>query len=64
MNTVCLVGRLTADPELKRTQNGLAFTKGSTARAKNRLPILSTCRHGEEQRNLSASTSSKDSVSA
>lgn len=31
MNTVCLVGRLTADPELKRTQNGLAFTKFTVA---------------------------------
>ena len=31
MNTVCLVGRLTADPELKRTQNGLAFTKFTLA---------------------------------
>ena len=31
MNTVCLVDRLTADPELKRTQNGLAFTKFTMA---------------------------------
>lgn len=31
MNTVCLVGRLTADPELKRTQSGLAFTKFTVA---------------------------------
>lgn len=31
MNSVCLVGRLCADPELKETQNGLAVTSVSVA---------------------------------
>ena len=31
MNTVCLVGRLTSDPELKYTQNGKAVAKFTIA---------------------------------
>ncbi|MBQ1517635.1 MAG: single-stranded DNA-binding protein [Clostridia bacterium] len=31
MNNVSLIGRLTADPELKRTQSGLAMTRFSVA---------------------------------
>lgn len=35
MNNVILAGRLTADPELKTTQNGIEFTKFSIAVKRN-----------------------------
>lgn len=31
MNAVCLLGRMTADPELRQTQNGVAVTSFSVA---------------------------------
>ena len=31
MNTICLMGRLTADPELRSTQNGVAVTSFTLA---------------------------------
>ena len=31
MNTICLMGRLTGDPELKTTQNGISVTSFSVA---------------------------------
>ena len=31
MNSICLMGRLTADPELKTTQSGISVTSFSVA---------------------------------
>ena len=53
MNTVVLIGRLTADPELKHTQNGNAVTGFSIAVDR---PYQKA---GEVQQSLSVSTSKR-----
>ena len=35
MNNVSLIGRLTADPELKHTQSGMAMTRFTVAVGRN-----------------------------
>ena len=35
MNSICLIGRLTADPELKTTQSGISVTSFSVAVDRN-----------------------------
>lgn len=59
LNRVTLQGRLTADPELRRTQSGTAVTSFSLAVEKDfkdkdsgqRGVILSTVSHGSKRQN-------------
>lgn len=60
LNRVILMGRLTADPELKKTNSDLSVTSFSlavdriTARARTVRQTSSTVLHGVRLRNLSA----------
>ena len=64
LNKIIIMGRLTRDPELRRTGSGTAVTSFSLAvdrdlspRAAKRRPILSTWWLGAAPRSLSANTS-------
>lgn len=56
MNIVCLVGRLTADPELRKTASGDSFTAFSIAvnRDKNKADFINCVAWGKLADNLAA----------